>query len=198
MMTPAWVGIGVMRGQSSEAGARAFASPKSSTLTVPSAPHLDVRRFQIPVDDALLVRRFDRLGDLPRDRQRLVDRHPVAPEALRQILALDEFHHERGDAVAVLQPVDRADVRMIERGEHRGLALETRATVGVVGERTRQEFDRDLAIQRRVPRAVHLAHAALADRRNDLVDAETGAGDNFHRAKLYPATSASAAAVRRG
>ena len=53
----------------------AFARPKSSTFTVPSAAHLDVGRLQIAMDDALLVRRFERVGDLPRDRQRLVERH---------------------------------------------------------------------------------------------------------------------------
>ena len=31
-------------------------------------PKLDVRRFQIAVDDPLLVRRFERLGDLRGDR----------------------------------------------------------------------------------------------------------------------------------
>ena len=36
--------------------------------------HLDVRRLQVAMDDALLVRRFERLGDLLRDGQRLVDR----------------------------------------------------------------------------------------------------------------------------
>ena len=36
--------------------------------------HLDVRGLQIAVDDPLLVRRFERLGDLPRDRQRFVER----------------------------------------------------------------------------------------------------------------------------
>ena len=36
-------------------------------------PHLDVRRLQIAMDDPLLVRGLERLGNLPRDRQRLVD-----------------------------------------------------------------------------------------------------------------------------
>ena len=35
---------------------------------------LDVGRLQIPVDDPLLVRRVERVRDLPRDRQRLVQR----------------------------------------------------------------------------------------------------------------------------
>ena len=59
-------------------GSIAFASPKSSTFTVPSGRDLDVRGLQVAVDDALLVRGFERLGDLPRDRQRLVERDRAA------------------------------------------------------------------------------------------------------------------------
>ena len=50
----------------------AFARPKSSTLTRAVRRDLDVRRLEIAMDDAVLVRRFESLGDLPRDRQRLV------------------------------------------------------------------------------------------------------------------------------
>ena len=34
------------------------------------------------MDDALLVRRLERLGDLPRDRQRLVERDRAARDAI--------------------------------------------------------------------------------------------------------------------
>ena len=37
-------------------------------------PHLDVRRLQIAMDDAVLVRGLEGVGDLPRDRQSLGDR----------------------------------------------------------------------------------------------------------------------------
>ena len=40
-------------------------------------PHFHVGGFQIAMNDALLVRRFDRLGDLLRDRQRVVERESV-------------------------------------------------------------------------------------------------------------------------
>ena len=36
--------------------------------------HLDVGGLEIAMDDPLLVRRFERFRDLPRDRQRLIDR----------------------------------------------------------------------------------------------------------------------------
>ena len=55
------------------ARARGFASPKSSTFTVPSGRDLDVRRLQIAMNDPVLVRRFERLRDLPRDRQGVVE-----------------------------------------------------------------------------------------------------------------------------
>ena len=60
------------------AGSSAFASPKSSTFTVPSGAHLDVGGFQIAMDDPLLVRGFEGFGDLLRDRQRFVERDGAA------------------------------------------------------------------------------------------------------------------------
>ena len=45
---------------------------------------LDVGRFQIAVNDALLVRRFQRLGDLPRDRQRLARSGSVPARSARR------------------------------------------------------------------------------------------------------------------
>ena len=40
---------------------------------MPINRNLDVRRLQISMDDALLVRRLERFRDLPGDRQRLLD-----------------------------------------------------------------------------------------------------------------------------
>jgi WD40 repeat protein len=70
------------------------------------------------MDDALLVRRFERLSDLSRDRHHVVDRQRTACDQLRQILAFDELHHER----VVFDAVDVCDMWMVERGQHFGLA----------------------------------------------------------------------------
>ncbi len=75
------------------------------------------------MNDPLLVGGFERVRDLLRDRERLVDRNRSARDALRQVVALDEFHHERRDARALLQAIDRGDVRMVQRGERRGVSL---------------------------------------------------------------------------
>ena len=71
---------------------------------MPSGADLDVGGLQVAVDDALLVRGLERLGDLPRDRQRLGERHRAARDVRREVLALDELHHERANAVRFLEP----------------------------------------------------------------------------------------------
>ena len=46
------------------------------------------------MDDALLVRRLERLGDLPRDRQRLVDRNRPVRQPLGEVVAFDQLHRQ--------------------------------------------------------------------------------------------------------
>ena len=98
------------------------------------------------MNDPLLVRRFERLGDLPRDRQRLVERNRAARDPLRQVLALDELHDERGDALGFFESIDRRDVRMIQRGEDFGFALEPREPIVIRRDRGRENLDRDLSV----------------------------------------------------
>ena len=88
-----------------------FARPKSSTFTMPSGAHLDVRGLQIAMDDPLLVRRFERLGDLLRDRQRLVDRDRAARDALRQSSPSTSSITSAVHAAALFEAVDARDVR---------------------------------------------------------------------------------------
>ena len=54
------------------------------------------------------------------------------------------------------------------------LTLEALAELRIGGERVGQDLDRDGAVEPRVAGLVHLAHAAGAERRDDLVRAETG------------------------
>ena len=113
-------------------GSSALASPKSSTLTVPSGRSLMLAGFRsrwtMPCSCAassasaicLAIGSASSSGIAP------------ARDPLRQVVALDQFHHERVDAVGILEPVDRGDVRMIERGEHPRFAFEAGQPVGIV------------------------------------------------------------------
>ena len=130
------------------------------------------------MDDALLVRGFERLGDLPRDRQRFVERHrPAAAMRSASVLALDQFHHQRADAAGCLEPVDLRDVRVIQRRERLGLALRTApAGPGRCANDSGRTLMRDVAIRascraRDRPRPSRRRRAARG-----FVRAETRAG----------------------
>ena len=60
---------------------------------------------------------------------------------------------------------NRDDVGVRQRGDGLRFALEPCAPPGIVGERRRQHFDRDVAAKARILRPIHFAHAAGADGR---------------------------------
>ena len=66
------------------------------------------------MNDPLLVRGFERLGDLPRNRQRLDEGDGAERDAVRKRRSLDQLQHERACAVRLLEAVDGGDVRMVE------------------------------------------------------------------------------------
>ena len=134
------------------------------------------------MDDAFLVRRLERLGNLPRNRERLSDCESGPPgrdmsaaaltrtvNLCLQRLAADPLEHQRRNAVEVLHAVNRADGWMAERGEHASFALEAHQRLVIPAQARRQYLDGDVAPQLRVVRTVYDAHAAGADRFQDFV-----------------------------
>ena len=57
------------------------------------------------MDDALLVRRLERLRDLLRDRQRFAEWYRSARNPLRELLAIDQFHDDERRRVLPIPPV---------------------------------------------------------------------------------------------
>src|SRR5262249_58065251 len=102
----------------------------------------DIRRLEIAMDDAQFMRRFERLRDLLRDWERFIDWDRATRDALREILALDEFHDERGQVARTLEAVDRRDIRMVERREHLRLTLKARQPIRIASDRGGQHLDR--------------------------------------------------------
>ena len=51
------------------------------------------------MNDSLFVRRFERLRDLLRDRQRFVDRNRPLRNSIRKRWTLHEFEHERTNPI---------------------------------------------------------------------------------------------------
>src|SRR5438034_9530077 len=104
------------------------------------------------------MRGLEGIGDLSRDGERLVDGYTfrASPQASVQRLAFHELENQEADTVRVFEAVDRANVRMIQRGEHPRFALEARKPVRVAREPARQDLYRDVAPEPCVARAVHL------------------------------------------
>src|SRR5688572_18611767 len=78
---------------------------------------------------------------------------------------------------------------MIERCEHARFAFETHQSSGIGGDRRRNYLDRDVATQSCVARAIHLAHATRAEKREDFVAANARASRQWHFCRLYGAAS---------
>src|SRR5436190_18706322 len=60
-------------------------------------PQLYVRGFQIAMDDTAVVRGFERLRDLPRDGQRLVDGQRALRDPIGEGRPVDQLHDEGMD-----------------------------------------------------------------------------------------------------
>ena len=86
------------RGHTALTSVRSFGETKVEHLHDAVGRDLDVRRLEIAVDDAFVVRGLERVGDLPRHRERIVgDRHRAGgcSAIARQRLAFDELEHQR-------------------------------------------------------------------------------------------------------
>ena len=171
--------------------------PEVEHLHVPVGRDLDVRRLQVAVDDPLLVRGFERLGDLPRDRERLCERQAAArarsascPRASRPRPAPAPAPGRRRT------PRRRRSRRCADDSGDASMraSRSNRARrSGSVSEGSRQDLDRDVASQLRVARAIHLAHAACANLRRRSRYGPSGAGRS---GSLAPMRSATAGGVR--
>ena len=102
----------------------------------------NVRRLQIPVQDAFTVGVFERAGNLNGQLESLLYRHGTGNRR-----AIHVFH----DEVVGTNIVERADIRMIQRRYRARFPLEA------FGKLCRADFDRDCPIQSRIARLIHLS-----------------------------------------
>jgi hypothetical protein len=76
--------------------------------------------------------------------------------------------------------VDLGYVRMVQRGEDLRFTPEARHALRIVREAGGQDLQRDVASELRVPGAIHLAYAPLAEGCDDVVETETCAYGEGH------------------
>ena len=139
-----------------------------------------VGALQVPVHDSAIVRMGQRVCDVERVAQNVVERQSAFGNDVRQPAARDQLHRDVHAPVAVADIVNRAHRRVVERGRELGFLDETR-TRGVVGQRAgREYFQSDVAIQFGVVSAIDFAHAAGANGGHDLIGPEASTNRNCH------------------
>src|SRR5262249_53476769 len=109
-------------------------------LPVPSFGDEDVRRLDVPVDDASRVRRVQRVGDFDAERERVLHVQWLSCDPCPQGHAVQEFHHDEGLTVLLRDLVYGANVRVVQRGSRLRLAAEARQGLWVFGDVVRQEL----------------------------------------------------------
>ena len=124
------------------------------------------------MDDALVMRRLQRQGYLSSELARLGERQRSTLQPLGKGFTFDKFQHERPARDRILDAVYSADVRVVQRRQHARFALQARHPVGIIGERGRQNLDRDIAAKACVVRPEDLAHPTAAQQGIDAVAAE--------------------------
>ena len=137
----------------------------------------EILGLQVAMDDALPVRGGETPGNLERVVHSLLLRDRTGVELPAQRLPLEKLHHGVGDTRLRSEVEDGQDVRMRERRDRFRLALEAGPRVGIGSHGLREDLDRHVPVQLLIPRAVDLSHPTRAQRGEDLVGAEAGAGD---------------------
>ena len=133
---------------------------------------LDVGGLQIAMNDALLVRGFERVRDLPRDRQRFGERRP---RRARDASA----SRSSPSTSSITRARDARRLPRVRRSARCSGGSATRASwasrskrasrSGSLANSIGQDLDRDVAVELRVAGAIHLAHSASAQLGEDLV-----------------------------
>ena len=114
---------------------RQFGQPEVQHLGLSPPGHKNVRGLDVAVDDALRVRRVQGIRDLDGQVQQVLELKSRLPGAISarsrrptqsflERLAFQELHRDERLPIGFVNLVNRADVRVIERGGGAGFALE--------------------------------------------------------------------------
>ena len=146
-----------------------FRQPKIQNLGVSPLGDKDVGGLDVAVDDTFGVRCIERVCDLYGQRQNRLGIHRSPRDAMLQRHAIQKLHGNEGLAMLVVNFVNGADVRMIQRGSSFGFALKAGECLRVVGYIVRQELEGDKADQLHILGFVDHAHPTTTELFDDAV-----------------------------
>src|SRR6476659_3949799 len=125
--------------------------------------------------DATAVRRGETLGELLAPGGNRLAGHRALRQARAQRLAFEQLRDGKLDAAVLSEVIDGNNIRMCQRRDSSGLALESIAPVLRRGFPAAEDLDGHPSIETEVVRDEHFAHPADSELRNDAITAERGA-----------------------
>jgi hypothetical protein len=121
------------------------------------------------MDDSFGMRGVQRVGDLNRKIQQLVNFGPLYLNAMLERLAVEILHSDERLTVALINVIDRANVGMVQSGRGARLALKTFERLAIAGQFIGQEFKGDPAAELYILGFVDHTHAPAAQLLQDAV-----------------------------
>ena len=147
--------------------------PEIQDLDSPVFGEKDVLGLQVPVGNALGMRRRQALGDRNRDLYgACAQSSGESSQARPQRFAMQQLSNRVSNTLLVAEVVNRQDVGMRKGGRRLSLDFKPGQGVRMRGEMLGKDLDRHRAIQPRVRGPIDFAHAAGAQPRLDPVVAE--------------------------
>ena len=141
---------------------REFGQPKIQNLRLAAVGHKNIRGLDVAVDDSLRVRGVERVGNLNGKIEQRFGLDGLAANTMLQRPPLEEFHGDERHAVLLVDLVDRADARMIERGCGARLTLEALQRLRVLHHLRGEKLQCDGPAQLDIFGAIDHTHTAAA------------------------------------
>jgi hypothetical protein len=161
--------------------ARKFREAEVENLDAAVRAKENVLGLQVAMDDALVVCGGEAVGELGAVVDGAACGNGAGVEFFAERVAFQKFGNEERRAAGFADVVNGENVRVIQRGDGAGLLFETAQALSVARERFRKDLQRHFAAETRVARAIHFAHAAGADQRNDFVRSNFAANGEGHQ-----------------
>ena len=124
-------------GQSAQARAlsrqRDFRQPEIQNLCLSSIRHEDIRGLDVAMHDALRVRGVQSVRDLNAQIEQSLDLQRLARDPMAERLPLQQLHRDKAAPIGLVNLIDGADIRMVQRRRSLGLPLKPAEGLRVVG-----------------------------------------------------------------
>src|SRR5438477_9985156 len=141
---------------------RQLSQAEVEDFDVTIAPHHDILRLDVAVNNSGFVCGGERRSSLNGDIEHRAQRQMFARDLLPQRLTINEFGRDVVRATYFTNLVNGDDVRMIEGGGGFRFLLEAAHAVEVYSELRGQQLERDLPFEARILGEIDFAHSAFA------------------------------------